>query len=161
MALSDKSLESMLKAVDIIATKRVDDKAYDSTIICTVVDNSDKKNGCYIVTDGAIKFKAYSEVTTYRVDEQVRVSIPNGDYTQDKYIEGKYVSNNDITPITYVSTLDSIVRMGDLSSNLENVTGELVANGNIKEVAIGYINLAADSESKDLQENSIYDTFFL
>jgi hypothetical protein len=51
--------------------------------------------------------------------------------------------------------------MGDLSSNLENVTGELVANGNIKEVAIGYINLAADSESKDLQENSIYDTFFL
>jgi hypothetical protein len=91
----------------------------------------------------------------------VRVSIPNGDYTQDKYIEGKYVSNNDITPITYVSTLDSIVRMGDLSSNLENVTGELVANGNIKEVAIGYINLAADSESKDLQENSIYDTFFL
>jgi hypothetical protein len=81
MALSDKSLESMLKAVDIIATKRADDKAYDSTIICTVVDNSDKKNGCYIVTDGAIKFKAYSEVTTYRVDEQVRVTIPNGDYT--------------------------------------------------------------------------------
>jgi hypothetical protein len=69
MALSEKSLESMLKAVDIIASKRADDKAFDSTVICTIINNSDRKNGCYIVTDGAIKFKAYSEVTTYQVDD--------------------------------------------------------------------------------------------
>lgn len=159
MALSDKSLESMLKAVDIIATKRVDDKAYDSTIICTVVDNSDKKNGCYIVTDGAIKFKAYSEVTTYRVDEQVRVTIPNGDYTQTKYIEGKYVVDNSMSPITYVSALDGVVKIGDLTSDLTNSEGGLAANGSIEEIIIGYVDLS--NKSKDLQENSIYNTLFL
>jgi hypothetical protein len=35
--------------------------SYDTTIVCTVVDASNSKNGEYQVTDGTIKFKAYSE----------------------------------------------------------------------------------------------------
>jgi hypothetical protein len=69
MAMNNESMESLLKAMDIIASRKVEKVAYDSTIICTIVDNSDRKNGCYTVTDGTIKFQAYSEVTTYKVDD--------------------------------------------------------------------------------------------
>jgi hypothetical protein len=56
MAVSNESMESLLKAMDIIASRKVEQVSYDSTIICTIVNNDDRKNGSYIVTDGTIKF---------------------------------------------------------------------------------------------------------
>lgn len=170
MAVSNESMESLLKAMDIIASRKVQKVAYDSTIICTITDDSDRKNGCYTVTDGTIKFQAYSEVTNYKVDDQVRVSIPNGDYTQEKYIEGKYVSNNNTSPITYTSPLESVVDMATLAGagTQVNIGGNLIANYVDPANPVG-IQLHSwqfntgdkKSEFADLQENSIYDTIFL
>jgi len=39
------------------------------------------------------------------------VTIPNGDYSQQKFIQGKYVENENSEPFTYVSPLDSFVDM--------------------------------------------------
>jgi hypothetical protein len=64
-----------------VAEKCLNDISYDVTEICTIVDISDSKNGHYIVTDGTIKYDAYCESTNYKVDDIVRVSIMNGDYT--------------------------------------------------------------------------------
>ncbi len=170
MAVSNESMESLLKAMDIIASRKVEKVAYDSTIICTITDDSDRKNGCYTVTDGTIKFQAYSEVTNYKVDDQVRVSIPNGDYTQEKYIEGKYVSDNNTSPITYTSPLESVVDMATLAGagTQVNISGNLIANYVDPANPVG-IQLHSwqfntgdkKSEFADLQENSIYDTIFL
>jgi hypothetical protein len=80
--------EAILRAAEIVAGKCLNEIAYDVTEICTVVDESDSKNGKYIVTNGAIKYDAYvstsngaTEIPQYKKDDMVRVSIMNKDYS--------------------------------------------------------------------------------
>jgi hypothetical protein len=108
-------IESLFEGVDILIDRRLESLSYDKTDICTVVDNSKSKNGEYRVTNGSVTYLAYSDSDKFRNGEQVRVSIPKGDFSQRKYIIGKYVTDDNATPITYISPLESII---DLSGNL-------------------------------------------
>ena len=76
----ENASENLLTAMEVIAQSVVDGVAFDKTITCTIVDDSDKKNGRYRVTDGSSKFIAYSETKTFRNNEIVYVTIPNGDF---------------------------------------------------------------------------------
>lgn len=85
--------EQILQAVDIVVGKRLNDIAFDRTDICTIVGDSDKKNGRYSVSNGSTKYDAFVDtshnadaIPEYKIDDIVRVSIPNGDYSQKKYI---------------------------------------------------------------------------
>ena len=62
--------------------KKLESLAYDTTDICTITDNSESKNGKYRVTDGSVSYIAYSDTDNFKVGDQVRVNIPNNDYTQ-------------------------------------------------------------------------------
>lgn len=75
--------------METIAQSVVDGVSYDKTILCTIVDDADRDNGNYRVSDGTSNFWAYSETKTFRNDEQVYVTIPNGDYSLQKLIIGK------------------------------------------------------------------------
>lgn len=123
-------MESLFQSVDILIDKRLEDLAYDTTVICTIIDSTDKKNGRYRVTDGSVSYIAYSDKDSFREGEQVRVNIPKGDFTQKKFIIGKYTADDNGSPITYVSPLDSIV---NISGNLTSILGEreygILANG--------------------------------
>lgn len=152
-------LESLFQGIDIILEKRLDAVSFDTTIICTIVDDSNRKNGEYKVTDGSVTYKAYSDLDNYVAGQQVRVSVPMGDFSQKKFIIGKYVSDNDASPITYVSPLDSVVNM---SGNLVplNKTASITANGSERNVIIW--NQRLDSGNYvDLQANGIYNTIIL
>jgi hypothetical protein len=87
--------------------------AYDKTVICTITDDSEKEIGKYTVTDGSMTFEAYSDNKDYKKDNQVLVTIPNGDWSQQKTILNKYITNNDA--ITYHSPTEGI---GNLTGNL-------------------------------------------
>lgn len=113
MSKSEEYVSSLLGAIDTIVGKRLQEMPYDKTIICTIIDDSKAKNGEYFVTNGTIKFWATCENTSYRNDEQVRVSISNNDATQKKFILGKYVRDSSTLPVTYVSPLDSILKMSE------------------------------------------------
>ena len=152
-------LESLFKGIDIILEKRLDDVSFDMTIICTVTDASNSKNGEYRVTDGSVTYKVYSDLDSYRVGDQVRISVPMGDFSQKKFIAGKYAIDNDSTPITYVSPLDKVVNM---SGNLVplNQKGSLTANG--KDLTYIIWNQKMDTgEYADLQANGVYNTIIL
>jgi hypothetical protein len=58
-------IESLLQGVDIIIDKRLEAVAYDSTLICTVVDDAEKKIGKYKVSDGSVTYVAYSDQDDY------------------------------------------------------------------------------------------------
>lgn len=166
MALSTSATESLLRAVDIIASSKIGETTYDQTVICSIVDNSEvEKKGFYIVTDGKIRFKAYTNIADYQIGDQVRVTIPNGDYNAKKYIDGPHVSDDDSSaPITYVSPLDNFLSMANLIQPEDNVQGALKANelniGNQTGIPIWNIKLN-DSVYSDLQKNSIYDAIGL
>ena len=165
MALSTSATESLLRAVDIIATSKIGETSYDQTIICTIVDNSEiEKRGFYTVTDGKVRFKAYTNVTDYKVGDQIRVTIPNGDFNAKKYVDGPHASDDDSTPITYVSPLDSFLSMADLIEPDENIQGALKANELDKQNKNGitiWQKTLTDSSYVDLQNNGIYDAIGL
>ena len=110
---ASEMLNSLFAGVDIIIDKRLQSVSYDSTIVCTIVDDSNRKNGIYRATDGSTIYTVYSDLDSYRNGEQVRVQIPMGDYSQKKYILGKYVSDSDSTPLTYISPTDKILNVSD------------------------------------------------
>ena len=158
-------VEQIFGAVDVIVKQRLQEVSFDKTIVCTITDDSDKKNGHYIVTDGNIRFDAYTTNVNYRVDDQVRVSILNGDFSEKKFIIGKYVADNTTAPIAYTSPLTGIVPISDnLVTNLgESGTGVfgIKANGENQYIPIQSWDLESDSSFRDLQSNGIYSTISL
>ena len=89
MALSNIEItESLFQSVEVIVDQKMKTIECDITDLCVIVDDSNAKNGIYWVStnNGATKYKAISESSEYKKNEKVRVSIPKGDYSGDKYI---------------------------------------------------------------------------
>ena len=158
-------VDNLFEALDIIIKQRMEDISYDKTEICTITDDSNAKNGRYWVSpnNGQTRYEAYSESDEYKKGESVRVSILNGDFTQKKFITGKYVVDDAITPMTYVSPLNTVI---DVSGNI--ITGDkfyhqfgLVTNGQRKEIPIWSADLDLDETYRDLQASGIYNTIAL
>ena len=56
--------ELFCQAVDTIIKERLNEISFDQTITCTIVDDKEKANGKYKVSNGSAKFDAYSTDTT-------------------------------------------------------------------------------------------------
>ena len=158
---ADNYLESLFQGVDILIDKKLENVSYDTTIICTVIDNTNKKNGEYIVKNDSVTYKAYSDVNSYSVGDQVRVSVPMGDFSQKKFIVGKYV-DDDSTSLTYTSPTDTVVNISEnlaLDSNNVTISGGIAANGE-DNVRVLW-NKTLDQEFLSLQNDNIYNRVIL
>ena len=124
----------LCQAIEIVASSVVDSISFDKTLECTIVDDSDKSKGKYIVSDGTTKFEVYSTVTNYRTGNVVYVTIPDNDFNNQKFITGKKVSDT-TEPFIFTTPFDTIL---DLTNNLVLGTtfGGLVANGDIESIEI-------------------------
>lgn len=105
--------EKLLEANSIITNKIIEGISFDKTITCNIIDDTYKKEGKYIVSNGAQEFTAYSTVTNYSVNNTVYVTIPNGNYENQKIIIGKKTSNED-KPFVFTTPFDTMV---DLTGN--------------------------------------------
>lgn len=153
-------VENLLQSIDQIVHYRLRDQKFDETIICTVTDTSKASRGLYVVSDGTIKFDAYSELTDYKVDEAVRVNIPKGDYSQKKYIIGRSVSEkNGNQPIIYNSPSVEIL---DISGNLcTNTEAKITANKIINDKPIKEVLIWSNEKLSEDYANSIYDSILI
>jgi hypothetical protein len=59
-------IESLFQGVEILIDKKLESLAFDTTIICRIVDDSESHNGKYRVSDGSVIYVAYSEETDYK-----------------------------------------------------------------------------------------------
>jgi hypothetical protein len=84
--------EMWCESVDIIVTKKLEGISFDKTITCTITSNENRNLGKYRVTDGSANFDAYSTSTDYKIDDVVYVTVPDGDFNNQKIIIGKKVS---------------------------------------------------------------------
>lgn len=88
-----------------------------------------------MVSDGTTRFNAYSSITSLRNDTVVYVTVPNGDFTQQKIIVGKQMDGEDKT-FLYTAPFDNFIRCTpnlltqDESTNLGNGY-RLYANGTL------------------------------
>lgn len=59
----------------------------DQTILCTVINNDAASIGKYTVSYNAVSFEAYTESNQrYKINDNVYVLIPQGDYNEQKII---------------------------------------------------------------------------
>jgi hypothetical protein len=105
--------EQILQSVKIVVDNCIQNIPNTKIENCLIVNDKDKKNGHYTVNNGSTKYEAYTDKGTYKVDDYVRVSIPNGDYSGEKYIEGLAVKDQNINPITFVSPMETMLDMTD------------------------------------------------
>lgn len=130
MGKVDEYTESLFTAVDKIVEARIDSVHFDQTIQCIVVDISNAEVGEYIVSNGSAKFTAYSTDTKYKVKDNVLVTIPQGDYNEQKVIVGKYVSKN-TQPYVFKNPLDYYLDItGNLVGFYSSDENSLLANCN-------------------------------
>lgn len=120
--------EILCTAIDTIVSAKIEGLQYDITKLCMIEDDSQRNSGKYIVSDGAVKFEAFSEDSTYRKGNNVQVVIPNNDYNMQKKIIGR-VATTDTIPFKYTSPMDTMVKITSSSfSTTERIS--LLANEN-------------------------------
>lgn len=123
--------EVICQAVDSIVSAKLQGLEYDITKLCTIIDDSCKSQGKYIVSDGSARFEAYSTDQSFRKGNSVLVTIPNGDYKMQKTISGR-VSADNTEPFNYTSPLDNMLKMtSNILNDIEVIYGEnpgLLAN---------------------------------
>lgn len=119
--------EILMQSMDLVIKQRLSELQFDKTINCQITNTSAAHKGEYEVTDGATTFTAYSRDVTYKTGDSVYVTIPNGDFDNQKQIIGKYVGPGE--SVNYLSPLDSYVDItGDLCKDVDSSTAFLLAN---------------------------------
>ena len=124
--------ENLCEAMKIIFEKQIKQLSFDITIDATVVDATNAKNGMYVVSHDGATFTAYSTDISFKEKDVVMVTVPQGNYDNQKMIIGKQVDKDkEEKPITYQSPFSQIT---NLSGNLiyGNIEEKgLLANGGI------------------------------
>lgn len=87
--MGEEFTENLFQSIDTIVKARLASLPYDKTIECEVVNADESFDKKYIVNYQASNFTAFSLGPTYKVGDLVYVSVPLGDYTQDKFIINK------------------------------------------------------------------------
>lgn len=116
----------LLQAMDIINAKALQSISYDKTIACTIEDDTYKEEGKYSVNDGSKIFIAYSNDTRLKNKDIVYVTIPQGNFDNQKIIVGKKTIETE-KPYNFVEPFDSLFDMTDNIAKKAS-SGALVAN---------------------------------
>ena len=132
--------ENFCQSVDILVNNAIDKVKFDKTIVCTIVNDSEKKQGKYIVSNGEIEFDAYTSDISLSEGNNVYVNIPLGDWNEQKLIVSKKTKDQNI-PITYIDSFDAFVELTDNIITINNNSViDLLANGNITATRFPFSN---------------------
>jgi hypothetical protein len=107
-------LENFFDSIDLIVTNKLGDLNYDKTEQCTVEEVKGDKE--YYVSNGAAKYIAYAQNdTVYKEGDSVYVTIPQGNYNNQKLIIGKHTAKKSAAT-DWISPMEDFV----------NITGSIV-----------------------------------
>lgn len=106
--------ESWLEAMRIVAESEIQKVSFDQTIKATVLNDEKAEEGRYWCTNGYSEFWAYSAEVKYRNQDKVLVTVPQGDYSNQKVIISKQADESN-SPIFYMSPFSTMV---DLTNNI-------------------------------------------
>ena len=129
MAINDYG-QLFCEAVDTLIDQRLKNIKFDNTIVCTIIDDTQKKSGKYRVqiSEGQASFFAFSEKSDYSTGDVVYVQIPGGDMNEQKFIIAKK-SNDFNIPLSYKYPFANFINItGNLITSTEDVQARLIAN---------------------------------
>lgn len=117
--MADQS-EVLFEAIQTIVDKTIEDIHFDKTITCTVIDASKADNDEYTVTDGSIEFVATGNGVKYNKNARVYVTVPQGDFSQQKVIIGKLKKDESFS-YNYIAPFDRFVQGMDFNEQKQNI----------------------------------------
>lgn len=118
--MADNFQNSLLKAIDTLASYRIDQMDADKTVVATIVQCTNALTGEYLVKCDGGNMKAYAQgEATYSQDETVYVLVPKGDYTQKKMILSTMSSggSGNLTFVTSVANDYNVIGGDVISKN--------------------------------------------
>lgn len=120
-------LENLFDSIDLIVTNKLGDLNYDKTEQCTIQEV--KGNNEYYVSNGAAKYIAYAQNDAkYKEGDSVYVTIPQGNYNNQKLIIGKHTAKKSNAE-DWVSPMENFVNITG-SINPTHEKAGLIANDN-------------------------------
>lgn len=84
---SEEYSENICQAIDVIVKKALSNLSFNITVKGYIVAHKNNSSE-YTVTSMDKTFKAYSDVE-YDIAERVYIVVPNGDYSERKFIIGR------------------------------------------------------------------------
>lgn len=140
--------EIFCQATEILAQHLIEQISFDRTILCTIVDDSEKNIGKYRVSNTDMTFDAYTSDTNYKINDNVYVSIPGGDWNEQKLIVSKKANDSE-TMVEYINPYDRFINITNNIIPTNNLTAGLVANDiNKKQILLWSYNSNEDSTLK-------------
>lgn len=148
--------DNLFQAIEILINKRINEIAFDKSIIAIVEDDTDGYKGKYIVNNGSSSFVAFGTENAYKINDSVMVTIPEGNYDNQKIIIGKSVAEDQLMSSGYKSSLDSII---DMTGNIimgQNDWEGFYANSNTIRPGHAWSELEDYFEKTGLYKNNCY-----
>ena len=140
--------EIFCQATEILAQHLIEQISFDRTILCTIVDDSEKNIGKYRVSNTDMTFDAYTSDTNYKINDNVYVSIPGGDWNEQKLIVSKKANDSE-TMVEYINPYDRFINITNNIIPANSLTAGLVANDiNKKQILLWSYNSNEDSTLK-------------
>ena len=156
----DGIVDQLLNSIALIADNRIAQNSnFDQTEICTIVDASQSDVGIYQVSyNNETRYEAYCNPNEaiYKEQDIVRVTIPNGDRSGHKYIEGKYAANS-AEPVNYISPLDDLIIPNLEMINCGNVS--IALNGDKKAVSV--VTITGNRIKPEYNLRDIYNALYM
>lgn len=120
--MSNKYAEQIFNAIEIIANKKISGLKYDKTIKGKIVQIVNLNTGEYRVEYSGGIFLAYSQDLTkkYKVNDEVYVNIPEGDYSGRKLIVSK-ASDQSLSESQLTSLRNSVFEVSPSFETIYNV----------------------------------------
>ena len=136
--------EIFCQATEILAQHLIEQVSFDKTILCTIIDDSEKELGKYRVSNNEVTFDAYTSDTSYKKNDNVYVSIPGGDWNEQKIIISKKATNSELV-VNYINPYDSFVNITNNIIITNSLTAGLTANDiNKKQILLWGYNCDSD-----------------
>ena len=137
--------ENVCEAISIITQKAIQGLSFDRTILCTITNTEKANEGIYTVTDGSSSYTATSQDHTLKVQDQVYVLIPNGDYSAEKIIISSK-DNRSNQDKGYSQPIDTIIPVEVLKIDKSSVG--LIANAKNDRKESTFIKILTPGEKK-------------
>jgi len=139
--------EAILESIHMVSKSVTEKLGYDKTVLATVMDIAGDK---YLVSDSSSQFYAISSNgKAYEINETVYVTIPNGNYSNDKYIIGS--ASKDGSKLIYKDF--------NIQEGFEYITYRNVSENSYGLLANGMADTAVIYESKEPLDN--HDKWYL
>lgn len=145
-------LEELFKSMSTITQQELNAVQFDRTVIAKIVKRYEDSGTKYLVSTDSLKFDAYSQSdsTRYAEGSSVYILIPDGDYSNNKLILGKYGEEDSSPRLLFTSPLDQIVSTQKLSYDTPNT---LQVNSSAQVSAIELVAF----ETPNITKNGIKD----